>query len=298
MTSSKRIRSTGSDLIFNIVAYSLAIIILIIIIYPLYYIIVASLSEPTAVSNGKVWFFSVGFTFDGYTALLAEKSIWIAYGNTIFYTVAGTAVALVINIPAAYALSRKDLWGGKILMFYFLIVMFFSGGLVPTYLTIRQFGLYDTRLVLILPFCVSIYNIVVARTFFQTSIPQELLDAARIDGCGNLRFFATIVIPLSKAIISVLALWVAVGQWNSFFNAIIYLQSDNLQPLQVVLRRVLIQSIAMGSAGTGEAVVIAMRKANLIRYAAIIVSTLPIMCFYPFVQKYFNQGVMIGAVKG
>jgi putative aldouronate transport system permease protein len=176
--------------------------------------------------------------------------------------------------------------------------MFFSGGLIPTYLTVRDFGFYNTRWVLIVPFCVSIYNIIVARTFFSTSLPEDLWDAARIDGSGNTRFFLTMVLPLSKAILSVLALWTAVGYWNSYYNALIYLSRADLLPLQVVLRQILIQHIALESFGTGEAASIAMRQANLVRYAAIIVSTLPIMCFYPFVQKYFNQGVMLGAVKG
>jgi putative aldouronate transport system permease protein len=294
----KRQINAKSDIVFNIVAYSIAIVSLVIIIYPLYYILIASVSEPSAVTNGRMWLWPVGFNVDGYVALLKDSKIWIAYGNTIFYALGGTLIALVVNVPAAYALSRKDLVFRKPLMTYYLIVMFFSGGLIPTYLTVRDFGLYNTRWVLIVPFCVSIYNIIVARTFFSSSLPEDLWDAARIDGSGNTRFFFTMVLPLSKAILSVLALWTAVGYWNAYYNALIYLSRAELLPLQVVLRQILIQHIALEAFGTGEAASIAMRQANLVRYAAIIVSTLPIMCFYPFVQKHFNQGVMLGAVKG
>jgi putative aldouronate transport system permease protein len=204
----------------------------------------------------------------------------------------------MINIPAAYVLSRKDLVFRKFFTFYFLVTMFFSGGLIPIFLTVQQFRLYNTFWVMVLPFTVSVYNIIVARTFFQSSIPSELWESAAIDGCGNLRFFFRIILPLSKAIIAVIALWNMVGHWNSYFNALIYLRDSELFPLQLILRSILIQNQMQGQIGTGEAVQIALRKANLIRYAAIIVSTAPIMCIYPFIQKYFNQGVMIGAVKG
>ncbi|MDR1542396.1 MAG: carbohydrate ABC transporter permease [Clostridiales bacterium] len=292
------VRISRSDSAFAAIVYLLAAISIIIIIYPLYFIIIASVSEPSAVSNGKVWLFPHGFTTDGYKALLQYSAIWLGYRNTIFYAAAGTAWALAVNIPAAYALSRKDLPFRMPLNFYYLFVMFFSGGLIPTYLVVKDLGLFDTWLVMIVPFSVSIYNVIVARTFFSTSIPADLLDAAQIDGCGNLRFFFSIVLPLSKAIISVLALWTAVGIWNSYFNALIYLQDKAKMPMQIILRNILITNQMTSAMGTGEAAQVALRQANLIRYAAIIASTAPIMCFYPFVQKHFNQGVMIGAVKG
>jgi putative aldouronate transport system permease protein len=289
---------TGSDLIFSIFVYTMAVLGLILILYPLYFVVIASISEPTAVTAGRVWLMPIGFTLDGYAALLQEQTIWVSYANTIFYTIAGTFIHLAVNLPAAYALSRSDLLYRNQIMVYFLIIMFFSGGLIPTFLTIRDFGMLDTRLVMILPFTVSVFNIIVARTFFQSSLPLELWEAARIDGCGNIQYFIQIALPLSKPIIAVIALWFAVGQWNSFFTALVYLQREELMPLQIILRRILIQHVQMAAQGTGEALVIAMRRANLIRYSAIIVSTLPIMCFYPFVQKHFNQGVMIGALKG
>lgn len=176
--------------------------------------------------------------------------------------------------------------------------MFFSGGLIPIFLTVQELGLYNSFWVMVVPFAVSAYNVIVARTFFETSLPPDLWDAAQIDGCGNLRFFFTIALPLSKAVVSVIALWTAVGQWNCYFNALIYIRDENLYPLALIMRNILVTQQIQSALGTGEAALIALRKANLMRYAMIIVATVPIMCVYPFVQKYFDQGVMIGAVKG
>ena len=293
-----RIRRSQSDLVFNLFIYGFAILTLVIVLYPLYFVVIASFSSPNAVSAGKVWFYPVGFTLDGYRELLKHADIWIGYRNTIAYTLMGTLIGIAVNIPAAYALSRKDLAGRGFFTFLFVFTMFFSGGLIPTYLTVQDFHLYDTFWVMVLPFSVSVYNIIVARTFFSTSIPSDLWDAAQIDGCGNIRYFFQIVIPLSKAVIAVIGLWTAVWHWNSYFNALIYLKDPNLYPLQLILRDILITNNMQSAMGTGEAAQIALRKAALMRYAVIIVSTLPIMVFYPFVQKYFNQGVMIGAVKG
>jgi putative aldouronate transport system permease protein len=204
----------------------------------------------------------------------------------------------MVNLSAAYALSRSDLAGKKILNLYFIFTMFFNGGLVPTYLTVRGFRLDNTFLVMVLPFSVVVYHIIVARTFFRGSLPDGLWDAARIDGCGNLRYYFTIVLPLSKAVIAVIALWTAVGHWNSYFNALIYLRDESRMPLQLILREILVMNQNLATMLTGESAIRAQRVASLIKYASIVVSALPIMCFYPFVQKYFNQGVMIGAMKG
>ena len=238
------------------------------------------------------------FTLDGYDELFRQKEVWIGYKNTILYTLLGTFFGLAVNISAAYSLSRKDLWGRKALMSLYVFTMFFSGGLIPIFLTVQKAGFYNTFWVLIIPFSVSAYNIIVARTFFETSLPPDLFDAAQIDGCGNLRYFFTIALPLSKAVISVIALWTAVGQWNSYFNALIYIRDENLYPLQLIMRNILITNQNFAALGTGEAAMIAMRRANLVRYSMIIVTTVPIMCVYPFIQKHFDQGVMIGAVKG
>lgn len=289
---------TRSDLIFNIVVYGFSILALIVIVYPIYFIIIASFSDPYAVSGGKVWFFPVGPTIDGYVELLKHSNVWLGYRNTILYTLFGVAVGLGVNISAAFALSRRELPGRRFFMFLYIFTMFFNGGLIPTFLTIKDFHLYNSFWVMVIPFSVSAYNIIIARTFFESSIPSDLWDAAQIDGCGNLRYFFQVVLPLSKAILAVIGLWVAVGQWNSYFNALIYIKSDNLYPLQLVLRDILITNNVQSALGTGEAAEIALRLSNLMRYSVIIISTLPIMLFYPFVQKYFNHGVMIGAVKG
>ena len=293
-----RVRRQRKDVVFDVVLYTICALLLVVILYPLWFIIIASFSDPSAVAGGHVWLWPVGFTLDGYDELLRQPKVWIGYRNTIAYTVVGTLIGLAVNIPAAYALSRKDLWGRRGLMGLYVFTMFFSGGLIPIFLTVQQAGLYNTFWVLVLPFSVSAYNIIVARTFFETSLPPDLWDAAQIDGCGNLRFFFTMALPLSKAVISVIALWTAVGQWNSYFNALIYIRDENLYPLQLIMRNILITNQNFAALGTGEAAMIAMRRANLVRYAMIIVATVPIMCVYPFIQKYFDQGVMIGAVKG
>lgn len=293
-----KLNTLSFDTVMEILIYVFAVILLGMIIYPLYFIVIASFSDPYAVANGKVWLFPKGFTLDGYKELLKHKEIWIGYRNTILYTAVGTAIGLVVNVSAAYALSRKDLVGRKFISLFFIFTMFFNGGLIPTFLTIRDFHLYNTFLVMVLPFSVSAFNIIVARTFFQTSIPGDLWEAAQLDGCGNLRFFVQIVLPLSKPVISVLALWTAVGFWNSYFNALIYLKDQSLFPLQLILRDILITNDMKTNMGSsGEAAAIALRLSMIMRYSVIIVSTIPIMCIYPFVQKYFNKGVMIGAVK-
>ena len=294
----QKVRRQRKDVVFDVILYTICALLLVVILYPLWFIIIASFSDPSAVAGGHVWVWPVGFTLDGYDELLKQPRVWLGYRNTIAYTVVGTLIGLAVNIPAAYALSRKDLWGRKGLMGLYVFTMFFSGGLIPIFLTVQQAGLYNTFWVLVLPFSVSAYNIIVARTFFETSLPPDLWDAAQIDGCGNLRFFFTMALPLSKAVISVIALWTAVGQWNSYFNALIYIRDENLYPLQLIMRNILITNQNFAALGTGEAAMIAMRRANLVRYAMIIVATVPIMCVYPFIQKYFDQGVMIGAVKG
>ncbi len=294
----RKVKKSGADKIFDVVLYVLSGLIFLLVLYPLYFVVIASFSDPSAVAGGQVWLLPKGFTLDGYEEILRHSEIWIGYRNTIIYTLLGTAVGMVVNIFAAYALSRRDLVGRKFFMMLFIITMFFNGGLIPTFLTIKDFHLYNTWAVMIVPFAVSTYNIIVARTFFENNIPEELNDAARIDGCGNLHYFFKIVLPLSKAILAVIGLWTAVGMWNSYFNALIYLKDADKYPLQLILRNILITSNMQMSFGSGEAMQIALRLSSLMRYSVIIVSTLPIMCFYPFVQKYFNQGVMIGAVKG
>lgn len=293
-----KIKSSRDDKMFDIALMTFSIILLVIVLYPIYFIIVASISDPSAVANGQTLLLPKGVTWDGYKEVLKNKEIWLGYRNTIIYTVSGTAIALFVNIPAGYVLSRDDLVGRKWITWYYMLTMFIGGGLIPTFLTVQQLGLYDSFWVMVLPFSVSVYNIIVARSFFKSSLPGELWESARLDGCGNITFFIQIALPLSKAILAVIGLWTAVGQWNSYFNALIYLKSENLYPLQLILRNILIVNSTSASMGTGEAAQIALRNANLMKYAVIIISSAPIMCVYPFVQKYFNQGVMVGSVKG
>lgn len=293
----KKSKKTGSERIFDFFVYGVAILLILLIIYPLWFVIIASFSDPADVGNGNVWLWPNEWRLDGYIRLFEQSLFWRGYLNTILFTIVGTAVALFVNIPAGYALSRKDLHGRKWLALLFIIPMFVSGGLIPIYLTIKNVGLLDTFWVMVIPFAVSSYNIIVARTFFNNSIPAGLWEAAQIDGCGTIRYFFSMVLPLSKAILAVIGLWTAVGIWNSWFNALIYLTNDNLQPLQLILRRLLISNQLLQTQATGELASELRATADMMKYAAIVVSTAPIMMLYPFLQKYFNQGVMIGALK-
>ena len=291
-------RKIGQDKIFNLVLYFICGIIILLVLYPMYFIVIASFSDPTAVANGEIFFLPKGLNLKAYKKLAEYDQLWVGYKNTILYVIGGTAMTVMVNIPASYALSRKKLYGRKFLTVLYLIPMFFTGGLIPTYMVIKQFGLLDSFWVMILPFCVVTYYIIVGRTFFATSIPDDLWEAAQLDGCGYLGFFFKIVLPLSKAVVAVIALWAAVGQWNSYFNALLYLRDSSLQPLQIVLRNILISNQNIGALLTGSAAAEAKQLADLIKYAIIVVSSAPIMCLYPFVQKYFNQGVMLGSLKG
>ncbi len=293
-----KIKKSKEDKIFDFIIYSVATLLILITLYPMYFIVIASISNPTDVSSGNIILWPKGINFRGYEQLLNYKQLWVGYKNTIIYAVLGTCMNLIANISASYALSRKNLVGKKLITFFYLVPMFFGGGLIPTYLIIKNCNMLDTRWVMILPFSVITYYIIVGRTFFANNIPDDLWEAAQIDGCGNMTFFFKIVLPLSKAVIAVIALWSAVGHWNSYFNALIYLRSDALQPLQIVLRNILISNQTMSTMMTGTAATEARQAAELIKYGVIVVSSAPIMCMYPFVQKYFNQGVMIGAVKG
>ena len=298
-THRNRVRRLRSDFVFDCVMYGLAVLLVIVALYPMYFIVIASISDPNLVARGDILLLPRGITLAGYRHLFSMSNLWTGYGNTILYTLVGTMIMLGVNIPVAYVLSRKDLVGRRLFTLFFIFPMFFGGGLIPTFIILNNwFHMLDTFWVMVLPFSVIAYYIIVARTFFNTSLPQELWDAAQIDGCGNLRYFFTIVLPLSKAIIAVIALWAAVGHWNSYFNAMIYLRSPERYPLQLVMRNILINNEMAAAAMTGSAAAEVNRQANLIKYGAIVVSSLPIMTMYPFVQKYFNQGVMIGALKG
>ncbi|GIO39691.1 sugar ABC transporter permease [Paenibacillus antibioticophila] len=299
------IRESRSDKLFLIINYVYLVLALVVVLYPLVYIISASISNPKLVSSGEMWLFPKGLTLDGYKLVFDNPKIWIGYRNTIFYTVIGTLLNLAVTLPAAYALSRSDFVGRHFFMGMFLVTMFFSGGLIPTYLLVKNLGLINSVGALILPVAASVWNIIVARTFFQSTIPKELQEAAHVDGCTNIRLFLKIVLPLSSPIIAVMALFYGVGHWNSYFPSLIYLNDDMKYPLQMVLRQILVlQEMSAETTGAAISGDIAQAMANkaeiaaLVRYAVIIVSTLPVIAVYPFLQRYFVQGVMIGSVKG
>ncbi|MBQ7431384.1 MAG: carbohydrate ABC transporter permease [Butyrivibrio sp.] len=293
----KRKRLT-QDVFVNILFHLIAVIMILMVIYPLWFVIIASFSNPADVASGKVWIWPKVIDVRGYQKLFEQSQIWKSYLNTIIYTLVGTFVALIVNISAGYAMSRKDLPGRRWINLFYVIPMFVNGGLIPTYLVVKGFGLLDSFWVMVIPFSVSTYNIIVARTFFESSLPESLWEAAQIDGCSTLRYFFSFAVPLSKAVIAVVGLWTAVGLWNSWFNALIYLQNENLIPLQLLLRRILIANESLLGAATGTMAQELRQLSDMMKYGSIVVSTLPIMMLYPFLQKYFNQGVMIGAVKG
>lgn len=288
-----------SNRLFDIMNYLLLGSLAIAILYPLYFVIIASVSNPNLVNTGQVRFFPKGFTLEGYKLILGRSDIWLSYGNTILYTVCGTALGTASTMLIAYVLSRKDFKGSKFLMVFLMITMYFGGGLVPTYLVVSNLHLLNTRWIMILMSSVSVFNIIMARTFLQSSIPQELFEAAVIDGCTDFNFFVKVVLPLSKSILAVLALYYGVAHWNDYFNGLIYITDADLQPLQLVLRSILIEnSITAQDLGSVEDIMRRQELVEILKYGLIIVSTIPVLMVYPFIQKYFNQGVMIGSVKG
>ena len=291
------IRLTAGDRAFYAVNTVLLAILALIVIYPLYFIIIASFSDPDAVLGGRVILYPVQVTFEGYAKILQRTDVWRGYLNTIIYTLLTVVLSLAVTIPGGWALSRKTIPGKKFLMIYFIIPMFFGGGLIPFYNVMSSLGLVNTIWAIILPSILSVWNLFMTRTFFESSIPDGLVEAAKIDGAGEFRIFTLLVIPLSKAILAVMALYYAIGQWNSYFNAMIFLQNENLYPLQLVLKEILIASEST-TGGSGETILEQYRTANQIKYVSVIVSSAPVMLLYPFVQKYFAQGVMIGSLKG
>lgn len=280
--------------------YVLLALLVITILYPLIYVISASFSSGDALMSGKVRLFPVDLTLLSYKTVFEYDAIWIGFVNSIIYTVVGTLVSMVLTLLAAYPLSRSDFMGKKLFSSLFLFTMMFSGGLIPSYMLVKSLGLMNTMWAIILPTSVSAYNVIVARTFFDQTIPKDLLEAAQMDGCSDFRFFSRIVLPLSKPIIAVLCLWIAVALWNGYFNPLLYINDESKYPLQLVLRRILLMSqVNFSSANVDPARVAANRYlSEMLKYATIIISSLPLLCVYPFIQKYFVKGVMIGSVKG
>ena len=300
-----RIRQTRTDTLFDIGNHILIALILFVCVYPLYYTVIASFSDPVEVYTGKVAFFIRGFTLDSYKNVLRFGSLWKGYRNTIFYASVGTVYNLFLLLPASYALSRKELKGRGYFMAYFVFTMYFGGGMIPTYLNIRDLGLLDSWWVLIVNGAFSVYNMIITRTYYANSFPDELAEAARIDGAGEMRIFFQLALPLSTAIISVMVLYHAVGHWNSWFGAMIYLNDMDKYPLQLVLRQVLLQNAAisldqsvMQDAEEMMDMLRRQRLAETMKYSVIFIANAPVLALYPFVQKYFTKGVMVGSVKG
>ena len=280
-------RTTKGDRIFDLIIVAILGIICILILYPLYYVLVASFTDPNIVNTGKMLLYPEELYLDGYKKIFEYQDIWSGYWNTIQYTVVGTIIAVAVTVPAAYALSRRDMMGRKVLMFLFTFTMFFQGGIIPLFLIINNLKIYDTIWAIVLPTAVSVWNLIICRTFFESSIPTEILEAAKIDGCTELGIFFKIVLPVSMTIIAVMILFYATSLWNSFMNPLMFLRSSDKMPLQVVLRNLVLSNQA--AAMSADALDAAMRQkmADQMKYGIIVVSAVPLLCVYPFLQKYF-----------
>ena len=299
----RRIRRCRSDVIYDTILFILLSLVFLVVAYPLYFVIISSVSDPIAVSNGEVTFYPIGFTLDGYREVFKTNTVVRGFLNSLLYTVCGVSVNLLVTLPTGYALSRKDFALKKFVTFFYMLTMFIGGGMMPTYLIVKQTGLLNSMWALIIPGAMGVYNMIVAKTFFSTNIPLELMEAAKLDGCGNTRFFFHIVLPLSGAITAILVLYYGQGHWNSYFSALLYINDREKWPLQLELRNILLLNT---NTMTKEFITEEMRKeqarrealANMMKYSLIIISSIPMLIVYPFVQKHFVKGVMIGSVKG
>ena len=292
------IRDTLGDKLFYAACYLITALFMLAVLYPLVYILSASFSSADAITSGRMWLFPVDFSLVGYRYILKYDAIWLGYRNTLFYTFAGTLINVAMTITCAYGLSRRGMRGRRFFTMLFTFTMIFSGGMIPNYLLMKDLKILNTVWCMLLPGAISAYNLIVAKTFIENSIPGDLLEAARIDGCSDVRFFFSIVLPLSKAILAVLLLMYAAAHWNAYFNALLYLTDKKLYPLQIFLRQILVQSNMSADMLDPEAMAQMQTLQQILKYAVIVVSTAPMLCLYPFVQKYFRQGVMIGSIKG
>ncbi len=296
----KKINGTRQDKTFDVINVIIMTVLMIVILYPLYFVLIASVSDPYAVNIGNVWLVPQDFTLEGYQRIFRDMELWQSYGNSFLYMSVGTLINVLFTIPAGYALSKGDLKGRTAILMLMVFTLFFNGGIIPTYMTIRNLNLLDTFWVMVLPNAVNVTNLLICRTFFSINMPQELREAAEIDGCTDFKYFVHIVIPLSKAIIMVMVLYYAVAHWNTYFDALIYLQDADRFPLQIILRQILSASQVTSSdlVQDTESIAQQQRIVELIKYCVIVVSNLPLIILYPFIQRYFKKGVMIGAVKG
>ena len=286
-----------ADRIFDVFNYLVLGLLGLMILYPLYFIVIASVSDPVAINNGQVRLLPMGFNLDGYRKILEDGKIWTAYNNTVFYTVVGTSVNIILTMLIAYPLSRQNFFIRRGLMAFMMFTMYFQGGMIPTYLLMQKLNLYNTPWVMILLPAINVFNVIIATSNIRENIPNELYEAASIDGCSHFGFFFKMVLPLSKTIITVLVLYYGVAHWNEYMNGLIYLRDQSLQPLQIVLRNILMQN-QVSAMGDIDSILEQQKAAELIKYGLIIVSTLPVLVVYPFLQKHFNQGTMLGSVKG
>lgn len=291
---------SASDKAFNIINYILLALVLFVAAYPLYYVLIASVSDPFKVYAGQTMIHPVSFSWGGYERIFQDPMITKGYMNSILYTFVGTTVSVALTCVSGYALSKKTLPGRRWIMLFLLFTMYFNGGLIPTYLTVRNVGLFNTMWALIIPNAISVYNLIIARTFFESNIPESLTEAAAIDGSSNIGTMIRIVMPLSTPIIAVMVVFYAVGLWNNWFDALIYTTKSDMAPLQLVLRSILIKSQASSDMMMGMDANYAEKQkiTEMIKFASIVVASIPMLIIYPFVQKYFAKGIMIGAVKG
>jgi ABC-type glycerol-3-phosphate transport system permease component len=297
---SATIRESGSDRIFGMVLYIFLGLVAVVVLYPLVYILSSSFSSGSAVAAGDVWLWPVHLSLVGYVGVFKYNAVWTGFVNSIIYTVGGSVLSVMMTIAFAYALSRKAMVGRRVLIIAVLVGLLFQGGLIPTFLVVKGLGLLNTRWAIILPTALNVFAIIVAKTFLQMTIPDELYQAAQIDGCGDFRFLTSIVLPLAKPIIAVLVLWAAVYDWNSYLPALIYLNSQSLYPLSIELREILVLSqVNFSSMGNLTNAEIAQRTSmeTVLPYALIVISVVPILLLYPFVQKYFVSGIFLGSVK-
>ena len=296
---SRRVNESAGDKVFDVINYIVLTFMFLLVLYPLVYVVSASFSDAKQVLAGRVYLWPVGFTLDGYKAVFRHPNIVSGFSNAIMYTVAGTLLNVFMTMIGAYPLSRKDFYGRNVIMLLFTITMFINGGLIPSYLLVKNLGMINTRWSMIIPGALSVWNLILTRTFLQANIPDELLEASKMDGCNDITFLLRIVLPLSAPILAVITLYYAIGHWNEFFSAMLYLSDSKLYPLQLVLREILVKNQL--PPGMMIDPILKQQMDNireLLKYSLIVVATVPVMVIYPFVQKHFVKGVMIGAIKG
>lgn len=294
----KNIKETKSDKVFDIVNCSVSALILLVIAYPIWVVVVSSFSDPFALMAGKVWLYPIGFTLDGYEAIFKHEQVWTGMYNSLIYTVGGTIVNMIVTVLAAYPLSRKDFTLRNPIALMFAFTMWFSGGLIPTYLLIKNMGFFNSRWVMIIPTAMNVWNMIILRTYFQTNVAGEILESAKLDGCDDFRYLLSIAVPLAKPSLAVICLYYMVANWNVFMNAYLYLSKQELYPIQIVLREILlmgrVEEVSTNAVKESQA----QLMNELLKYSLVIVASLPMIIIYPFVQKYFVKGIMVGAVKG